>query len=562
MRKYFERRWLILVILAVLVTLDPVASSMLNYRMRDIYNAASNGQNKILVIRLLTLGFLLWMAKRVLVTTIGGLKMYIIANIRRDIKRDIFFRTLGLRPSSIKELSGGDWVSLFTNDITLIESRYINSLLDMFSCIVSLIILSGSFFALDTFLAAVITSFGVLSVIIPISFSRILNKTHLEYSRRLGVFTQKIKEYINAFSTVKNFAVEAQFNDHFDQVNCDTESAKFNSDYALNVANHVGTLLAWFMQFIAIACGVVLMTQGKMAMGTVVAAQGFASDIATPLIGLINNINAIRSSQSIVKRLYKAANPDEEPTPSVPAEIPGKRNTQHGELRFSHVSLHSDNQTVIDDFSFTFEPHKKYLIVGRNGSGKSSLFRLLCQYYMLTEGNIQVDGLNAQCMTGKELSTHVSYMNENVAILTDSVRNNILLYREESNETINAALKEAHIQMDIGRNVSDNGGNISSGEKRRIEIARTLLSKADIMIFDEVISTLDTETAYEIEKMILSFQNKTVIQISHNFTRTLIERYDEILVMDGGRLLDHGTFQELLERCSYFQHICRLKFGQ
>ena len=106
------------------------------------------------------------------------------------------------------------------------------------------------------------------------------------------------------------------------------------------------------------------------------------------------------------------------------------------------------------------------------------------------------------------------------------------------------------------RSVTDEGRNISSGEQRRIEIARSLLESAKVLIFDEVVSTLDIETAYDIERMALDLADKTVIFISHNFSGKLIKEYDEILVMESGKLLAHGTYADLISSCEYFRRIC------
>ena len=113
----------------------------------------------------------------------------------------------------------------------------------------------------------------------------------------------------------------------------------------------------------------------------------------------------------------------------------------------------------------------------------------------------------------------------------------------------------------MNRVISDEGRNISSGEQRRIEIARSLIESVKFLVFDEVVSTLDIETAYEIEKLALSFKDKTVVFISHNFSGKLIREYDEILVMKKGKLISHGKYDDLIEKCSYFKKICNIKFG-
>lgn len=159
------------------------------------------------------------------------------------------------------------------------------------------------------------------------------------------------------------------------------------------------------------------------------------------------------------------------------------------------------------------------------------------------------------------LSKYVSCLNENVSLFSSSVRNNITLFREHSSDAFGRAVNGAQVNIELDRVISDEGRNISSGEQRRIEIARSLLSSVRMIVFDEVVSTLDIETAYEIEKMALELEDKTVVFISHNFSGKLIRDYDDILVIQNGSLFAHGTYDHLINNCDYFRRICEIKFG-
>ena len=132
---------------------------------------------------------------------------------------------------------------------------------------------------------------------------------------------------------------------------------------------------------------------------------------------------------------------------------------------------------------------------------------------------------------------------------------------EYSEEELQKAVENAQMNLNIDREINDCGTNISSGEQRRIEIARSILRNVKVLIFDEVVSTLDVVTAYEIEKMILEYSDKTVIFISHNFSGKLIKNYDEILVVGDGKIVNHGTFEHLYNTCEYFKEICDIKIG-
>lgn len=156
----------------------------------------------------------------------------------------------------------------------------------------------------------------------------------------------------------------------------------------------------------------------------------------------------------------------------------------------------------------------------------------------------------------------VSYMNETVHMFSGkTVRDNICLGRKSvMDEDYEQAVRMADVEVAQDKVIGDAAFNLSSGEERRIEIARSLASETGFMIFDEVLSTLDVETAYELEKMTLGFEN-TVVVISHNFSGRLIREYDEILIMDGGKLVAHGPYDELLRTDDYFKRICDIKFG-
>ena len=230
------------------------------------------------------------------------------------------------------------------------------------------------------------------------------------------------------------------------------------------------------------------------------------------------------------------------------------------DLEYRGVSFAIGKKKVVSNFSFVFEEGKKYLIIGKNGAGKSTLFKLLKRMYGNYTGTISVGGTDIAKMSYETLGGYSSYLNEDVNVYSASVRENITLFRSISEEMLNRAISTAHVEMDLDRQIRDNGSNISSGEKRRIEIARTLVQNTPIIVFDEVISTLDIETAYEIEQLALSL-NSTVIFISHNFSGKLVDKYDEILLIGDGMLLGHGSHESLLSSNAYYQHIWEIKNG-
>ena len=563
MIKYLlKQKWYIALIL-VLIIAEPSVNSVLNFWLQGLFNTAEPGIDKLILLRLLTIGFLLWMSKRLITYASGLLKARFICNAKQDVKHKMFVNILGLDISNIaRTTSSGEYISLFVNDITLIEQRFFNQIVSLISSIFSVVILGASFVALNTKLAIAILIFGVIAMFVPLIFSKNLNAKNLAYSKSVSRFTQKTKEYFVGYPTIKNYAIEDEILEKFNSINSDAEDTKFEAEASLTLANNVGALLSWFMQFIAVGFGLMLVVKGEILIGTVIAAQSFANDLGLPLQNIIISINSIRSTKEIVKKIESAStngkkasveeSQDEIESSVLPSEI---------SIVFDNLCLSVNDKAIIDHFSFTFEHGKKYLMVGLNGSGKSSLFKALKKWFANCTGSISINNQNIESLSNELLSRTVSYLNENVSLFSGSVRDNVSLFKEYSPEKFEQAVSDAQLRLEMDRVISDEGRNISSGEQRRIEIARSLLHSSQVLIFDEVVSTLDIETAYEIEKLALSFSNKTVVFISHNFSGKLIREYDEILVMDDGKLLAHGKYDELISSCDYFKKICEIKFG-
>ncbi len=554
----FKQTWYIVFILLLIIA-EPVLNSILNFELQDIFNTVTVGINTVIILRLLTIIFFLWILKRVISYVGGILRNRFIANAKEEVKHRLFIKLIGLNTGSISRIaSSGEYISIFTNDIALLETRFFEQVLSLVGNIFGLLILGTSFFILNFKLAMVITLFGVLNLLVPMLFSKELNKRNLVYSNTVSTFTQKMKEYMVAYPTIKNYSIEDQISRKFNDINHKTENAKFESDSTLTLANNTGQMLAWFMQFIGVGLGLVMVAKGEILIGTVIAAQSFASDLANPLQGILTNVNSIKSVKQIVKKLERMT----EGTDIEAKEVEVKEVNATPDIEFKDFSLTLDTKSIIKDFSFKFSHGKKYLVVGLNGSGKSTLFKSLKKWYEPTNGNIIVGEKDISEITSEELSHMVSYLNENVSLFSGAVKENITLFNQDTDEEkFKKVIEDAQIKLDLDREITDEGRNISSGEQRRIEIARSLLNDVSVIIFDEVVSTLDIESAYEIEKMALEYIDKTVIFISHNFSGKLIKQYDEILVMQDGKLLDHGSYNYLINNCAYFKKICDIKFG-
>lgn len=558
MVKYFLKYKWHLLLIGVLIVLEPIINTWTVFWLEKIFNEAVVGAPILLVVRMFLIGFLLWILKRLVIFSTSVIKRSFMCNIKLDLKKDTFENMMKMNTADINDKgSSGEYMSVFVNDIVTLEERYFRNIIDFAACVVAIIINGAAFVHLNPKLAIPIMIFGVIVLFLPAVVSKRLSTTHLNYSNKQSKFTQKLKEFFTAYPTIKNYSIEDRITEKFDDVNGEVESAKFNADYELDVSNNIGSMMSWFMQIIGIGLGLIMVINGEILLGTVVAARSFASELAEPLQSVVGNLSSIRSVRKIVEKIKNLSTYKEE----VQVQTQDASHVCVDSIEFCNVSLMRNGKQIINDFSYRFEPGKKYLIIGENGSGKSTLFKMLKKRVSDYSGAICIQGQNVHDLTNAEISQKVSYLNENVSLFTGTVRENIALFREQEEKVIQAAISEAQVELDIEREIIDGGNNISSGEQRRIELARSMLNKVEILVFDEVVSTLDIKTAYEIEKQVLAYPDKTVIFISHNFSGKLIREYDEILIMDSGRLADHGNYEQLMQSSAYFREICEIKFG-
>lgn len=570
LKPLLKYKWHI-VFIVILMIVEPVINSVLGFWLQGLYNTAKPGAPKIAVLRLFTAGFLLWMLKRCVSFTTNILRSRFVCNAKQEVKRDLFNSLLfGNLQGMDRMAPSGEYLSLFTNDITILETRFFAQIISLISSVLSLVILGAAFLRLNRTIASAILLFGLFTMLIPAAFSKRLNEKNLQFSKTLSRFTQQVKEYMTAFPTIKNYSAEGAFERKFGEINTETENMKFDFDYSMGIANNIGSMFSWFMQFLGVGIGLMLLVNGDITIGTVIAAQSFTNDLAFPLQDIVANINSIRSVRKLVQKLEvltsgRIDSSQEDRRIAHEEDLPVSSHLVLGQggcdLRFNNLGLTIGGQTIVYDFSYSFEAGKKYLIIGMNGSGKSTMLKMLKKWYGDCSGTIEVNGVDIRMLTNQQISEMISYMGENVSFFSGTIRQNIELFHDSDPQLLSKALTSAQVYMDLNRQIIDEGRNISSGEQRRIEIARSLLKSARAIIFDEVISTLDVKTAYEIEKLALGFEDKTVIFVSHNFSGKLIRQYDNILVMDKGRLIAHGTYEELFASSEYFREVCEIKFG-
>ena len=242
-----------------------------------------------------------------------------------------------------------------------------------------------------------------------------------------------------------------------------------------------------------------------------------------------------------------------------------------GNLTFNHVSFGYEGKDglALNDISFSLPQGKTIALVGRSGSGKSTIANLLTRFYDIEQGEITLDGINIQDYRLANLRAQCSIVSQQVHLFNDTIANNIAYAATDkySREDIINAAKAAHAmefieKLDDGLDtvIGENGASLSGGQRQRLAIARALLRNSPILVLDEATSALDTESERAIQSALAALQkDKTVLVIAHRLST--IENADEILVVDQGKIIERGTHQALLAQNGAYSQLYSLQFG-
>lgn len=481
----------------------------------------------------------------------------IIKQIRTDVFKGIVSQSMG----DFGKRNTADYLSIITNDVKMIEDNF---LLPFFEVVQYTVIFISSFVLMiyfDVIVTIVVFVAITLMFLVPSLLGKELEKRQNTLSSQLADFTTKLKDILSGFEIIKSYSMKQYVIQKFDKENSDTIHTKYSVDKLFALNEGLSSFLALMVQIVVLFLSAYFIITERITVGTLLGMVQVSSNLANPLIMIFTNIPKIKSIQPIIEKLTVLSKYELN-------EVPKKQSaTFNSVVSISNLSFAYEKQNrVLDKINLHIEKGKKYVIVGKSGCGKTTLVKLLAGYYTEYSGKILYDNTDLNMMNENDIVQLSSIIHQNIYMFNESVYDNICLHEDYSKESIDKAVKASGLNDVIKKlpegllyEAGENGSNLSGGQKQRIAVARALIRNKPILILDEGTSAIDMQTAYDIENHLLKIEGLTIITITHNLKKELLELYDNIIYMENGEIIERGTFEELTSVPSRFLKYLTIK---
>lgn len=365
-----------------------------------------------------------------------------------------------------------------------------------------------------------------------------------------------VQENISGNRMVKAFAKEDYEMEKFAVENDNYRDAELGAAHIWRKYVPIFELLSNLLMLVLMFVGGYMVIDGSMTLGDLVAVNGYLWMLTMPLRMAGWWINDIQRFTTSVEKIYGTycAEPDVK-HPEKP--IPHKK--YEGNITFRNVSYRADDEEIIRNISFDVQKGETIGILGTTGAGKSTVINLLCRFFDVTDGEILVDGINVKQLDLYELRENIGIAMQDVFLFSDTIEGNIAYGRPDcSFERVKEVAKMADANLFI-KNLPDGydtivgerGVGLSGGQKQRISLARALLKDPAILVLDDTTSAVDMETESYIQRQLENIDHScTTFIIAYRISS--LRDADKILVMDGGRIIEQGTHEELVARGGYY----------
>ena len=496
------------------------------------------------------------------------LSMFFITYLRngvvRNIRDDIFKVLVKLSLSFYSKKKKGDMVARISSDVQELDHSFLSifelivkdPVMVLFT-IISMFIISPK---LSVFVIVFIPICGyVISVV-----GKSLRRKSLKVQKEQGHIISLVDETLSGFKILKIFNSENIFLNKF------KHSTKRFYDFA-NSVNHRKNLASPLSEFLGITAisavlwfgGQMVLNQNSLDASAFIVYLGLAYNVLTPAKSLSRATYKVKKAIASAERIFNIIDSEEKIKEKIdPTIITDFKN----QIEINNISFSYLDDVVINKLNLKIKKGKKIALVGQSGSGKSTIANLICRFYDVDKGNIQIDNYDIKELSKKSLRGLIGLVSQDSILFNDSIKNNLLIGKPEATDSeIIESLKVANawefvekLPEKIYSNIGDSGNKLSGGQKQRLGIARAILKNPPILILDEATSSLDSKSEKYVQAALENvMKNKTSIIIAHRLST--IKKVDEIIVLNRGEIAESGKHKELMSKKGIYYNLVKMQ---
>ena len=480
----------------------------------------------------------------------------VIKDMTYDIQYDIYRHT----PVFFNKFSIGEVISRSTNDITnYIAPLFGYGILLIFDGIIYNLFISILIFNKSNFIYLLLIHIPlVIQTIYLVSRRKVQEKYYNKMAKTMDEITEETLENVKGIRVIRAYSLLDKVRNSF--VGKLRSYAKSNEKYMKRtlVYQPLNTVSLATSYIIAVAGGFYFINLGMMTLGELISVCVVIGMIQWPYIALSELVIMIIEVRQATKRVLEISDKKAD----VNNDLAESNFEFNSSIEFKNFNFsYEDNNHVLEDINFSINKGETIGVVGKTGSGKTTFIKQLLRLYPIEENTLLLDGKGIERYYDYSVREKIGYAPQEYQLFSKSIKENVLFYRYDLEDRLEEVLEQADIKKDISRFkdgidtlVGENGLSLSGGQKQRLGIARALLSNPEILILDDSLSAVDSNTEKTIiENIKKTREGKTNIIVAHRISA--VRHADKIVVLDNGKILNFGTHDELLEKCPWYRQL-------
>ncbi len=483
----------------------------------------------------------------------------------RDLRQTLFQKLNAVPLKYIDAHPHGDLISRVVNDIDAVGDGLLQGITQLFSGLITIIGTLAFMLAINYKIAVVVVLVTPLSLFVAAFIARLSAKMFKEQQQTQGEIGSFIEENIGGQKVVKAFSREEANQEIFDEINNRLYICGKKAQFASSLANPSTRFVNAIVYAAVGVIGAVSAVLGGLTVGQISVFLTYANQYTKPFNEVTGVITQLQTAMAGARRVFEVL--------GEPAEREDSPDAQSllscdGAVEIAHVDFsYTPQRRLIQDFNLKVKPGQRVAIVGPTGCGKTTLINLLMRFYDVDSGSIRIDGHDSQSITRRSLRAMYGMVLQESWLYSVSIRDNIAYGREgATDEEIISAAKAAYAHGFISRLpngydtiVTEDGSNLSQGQRQLLCIARVMLCDPPMLILDEATSSIDTLTEQRVQKAFQKMmKGRTSFVVAHRLST--IKEADIILVMNDGNIIEQGTHEQLLKRNGFYAKLYNSQF--